>query len=231
MPSRGRRKPTVRRIPLTDLVARPDHANVLTARKRTALGEHIARHGWYPALIVRPHPDLPGKYEILDGHHRKEILDSQGASSARCEVWPAADGDADVLVATLNDLRGRPDGKRRARQVRAMVSRFGRETAAARLGITTRALDQQLAPLTPPRREEGPPALDLEAVVFHLSGDEAKLLRRALRAAGAGRLRRGEALMEVVRRGIGAAGRPKSRKPMPGCPSRTARRNCHRSRQ
>jgi ParB-like chromosome segregation protein Spo0J len=200
MPSRNRRAPRTRRIPLRDLLSRPARANVLGARARRALTGQISRHGWYPPLIVRPHPRRKGKYEILDGHCRKEILLSLGRTTARCEVWPAGDVQARELAATLNRLRGRAETRRRAREVRALVSHFGREDAAARLGITPKALQQQLAALTAPRPVSQQPDLDLHAVVFHVSAAEAEMLQRALRRIGGGTLKRREALMEIVRR-------------------------------
>ncbi|MGB2822395.1 MAG: ParB/RepB/Spo0J family partition protein [Phycisphaerae bacterium] len=198
MSARKHPQPIGRRLALADLIARRDRATVLPRRARKALGEHISRHGCYPALIVRPHPRRAGKFEILDGHHRAEILRSLGAKTARCEVWPIDSDDASVVAATLNRLRGRQDVKRHAGQVGRLVRRFGPEGAAARLGITPRALRQQLAPADEPRRREPPPALDLQAVVFHLSAEETRKLSETLDNAGRRTIGRAKALMKAI---------------------------------
>ena len=200
MPSKTHRRPETRRLALCDLVSRHDRSNVLTGRVRQALAQHIRERGCYPPLIVRALPARPGKYEILDGRHRAEVLRALGETTARCEVWPVADDDAELLAVTLNRLHGRDDTRRRARQVGRLVRRLGRAQAARALGVTPRALEQQLAPSRPPRQQDAAGALDLQAVVFHLSSRQAELLRRTLGATGRGRLGRGEALMRALRR-------------------------------
>jgi hypothetical protein len=199
MSSRRHPQPVSRRLPLADLVWRGDGGSVLPARARKALRSHIGRHGCYPALIVRPHPRREGKFEVLDGHHRAEILRDLGEETARCEVWPIDSAEAGVVAATLNHLRGRQDVKRRAGQVRRLVRRFGPEGAAAWLGITPAALRQQLAPAGAPGRREAPSPLDLQPVVFHLSAEQVRHLRHALENAGRRRLGRAKALMKAIR--------------------------------
>jgi len=184
---------------LSDLIARRDRATVLANRARQALTDHISRRGCYPPLIVRRHPSRPGKYEILDGHHRAEILRALGETTARCEVWAVDSDEAGVLTATLNRLRGRADVKRQARQVRHLLRRWGPRRAAAGLGITPTALKRQLAAGNAPRRAEPGEGLDLRPVVFHLSSPQERSLRKALDRAGRGRLGRARALMHALR--------------------------------
>ncbi|HUS91119.1 MAG TPA: ParB/RepB/Spo0J family partition protein [Phycisphaerae bacterium] len=205
MASNRPRRPVSRRVPLADLVARRDRATVLSPRARRALAGQIAEHGCYAPLIVRPHPRRPGKYEILDGHHRAEVLRELGRKTARCEVWPVGQEHAAEAAATLNRLRGRQDARRVAAQARHLVRRHGEQSTAARLGITPRALRQQLAAGGPPRRG-GREALDLHPVVFHLSRSDMAHLREALRTAEGGRLPRGAALMRAIGRSPGRPG-------------------------
>jgi hypothetical protein len=200
MPARRTRRPVARRIPLSDLLPRADRATVLPARARKALADQIARHGCYPALIVRAHPRRAGKYEILDGHHRAEILRGLGEDAARCEVWPVMGDDVDVVAATLNRLRGRQGVRQRGRQVRGLVRKLGRQGAATALGLTPRGLRQQLDVARSPVRREAAEGLDLEPVVFHLSRRQAADLREALRRAGGDRLPRGQALVRALER-------------------------------
>ncbi|MEP7027686.1 MAG: ParB/RepB/Spo0J family partition protein, partial [Candidatus Eisenbacteria bacterium] len=61
-------------MPIEHLVPHPLNANVLPDDLREKLAAHIRSTGRYPHLIVRPHPSEPGKFQILDGHHRLLVL-------------------------------------------------------------------------------------------------------------------------------------------------------------
>ncbi|HUU57984.1 MAG TPA: ParB/RepB/Spo0J family partition protein, partial [Phycisphaerae bacterium] len=173
MAAKPTRQPPTKMLPLHDLIPRADQANVMIQRTRNALVRHIAASGRYPALVVRAHPRRSGKYEILDGSVRAEILRTLGANKARCEIWEVADPEALILSGTLNELRGRADARRRAPRTRRIVRRLGLAGALAALGLTPAALRQQFALLHPKRPELGSPALDLTPVVFHVSPDDA----------------------------------------------------------
>ena len=47
------------------------NANVCPSAIMDKIKGHIAQSGFCPALLVRPHPQQPGQYVIVDGHHRK----------------------------------------------------------------------------------------------------------------------------------------------------------------
>ncbi|MGI9012966.1 MAG: ParB/RepB/Spo0J family partition protein [Phycisphaerales bacterium] len=106
-------------IPIEYLRSNPSNANRMSPRDLDALERHISGSGLYPALIVRPHPTEADRFEVLDGHHRMMVLQRLGHDTARCDVWNVADGDdddagAEVLLLTLNQLRGCDDPHRRA---------------------------------------------------------------------------------------------------------------------
>src|SRR4030095_9435112 len=103
-----------RMVPLDDLRAHPLNSNVMSEDLREKLKAHIRRTGRYPFLVVRPHPEEPGKYQVLDGHHRVEILRSLGHTNAGCDVWEVNDREAKLLLATLNRLQGQDIPIRRA---------------------------------------------------------------------------------------------------------------------
>ncbi len=75
-----------RMVPLDDLRPHPLNANVMPEDLREKLAAHINRTGRYPFLVVRPHPEEPGKYQVLDGHHRVAVLRELGftRSPLRC---------------------------------------------------------------------------------------------------------------------------------------------------
>lgn len=199
MSGTGKAKPTTKMLPLCDLVPRADRANVLSRRTSQALAGHISRSGRYPALIVRPDPKREGKYEILDGCGRAEVLRGLGLARARCEVWPVGAEEASILAATLNQLRGRPSAIRRARKTRRLVRQLGAAGALAALAMTPAALRQQFTLLGPPEPTQDPRPLDLQPLVFHLSADKLAFVERKLRAFTSTGDRRGDALLKALR--------------------------------
>jgi len=200
MQTAARPKPRPRRIALSDLRPRPGHPYSMSPRILKSLLKNIGRGGLYPPLIVRPHTRLEGKFEILDGHRRADVLGRLGVHEARCEVWPAADDEAELYAFTLNHLRGRADPKRRARQLRRIIRRMGVPEARELLALTPAAVRQQLCALQRPQEtSDGVRPLDLRPVVFHLPPDDAKLLDRTLRRLAPAARRRSEALLAVLR--------------------------------
>jgi hypothetical protein len=96
----------IRQIELPRLVPHPANANVMPAATMDKLRRHIERTGRYEPLVVRPHPARAGDFELINGHHRKEILESLGYTHGACVVWEMSDGEALLLLATVNRLSG-----------------------------------------------------------------------------------------------------------------------------
>ena len=113
-----------RQIPLDDLVPHPLNSNVMPPEYREKLLAHIRRTGRYPFLVVRPHPTEPGKYQVLDGHHRIGVLRELGHSEARCDVWDVDDREAKLLLATLNRLEGQDQPLRRAQLLHELLGEW-----------------------------------------------------------------------------------------------------------
>ena len=130
-------------VPIEDLVPHPLNSNVLAEDLREKLKTHIRRTGRYPFLVVRPHPDQPGRFQVLDGHHRLSILRELGHSEARCDVWAVDDREARLLLATLNRLAGQDVPIRRAELVHELLADTSVDDLAGLLPET----DKQLAEL------------------------------------------------------------------------------------
>ena len=103
------------------LVSHPGNANVMSAEFLEKLKGHIARSGRYPALVVRSlgnsqgFQDQTDKLQILDGHHRLIVLKELAHKKVRVDNWgDLTDGQAQLLVATLNRLQGQDDPDKRA---------------------------------------------------------------------------------------------------------------------
>lgn len=173
-------------IPLDQLRARSDNANVMPDELLTKLVRHIERTDRYPHLIVRPAAERGqgevGRYEILDGHHRAAALRRLGRATARCEVWDVDDDEALVLLATLNRLQGRDDVLKRADLLEALRERLGEHRLPEWLPEDAQRIERLRQTRLPPP----PPAPSIaaghspEAITFFLTGPQARRLKERL---------------------------------------------------
>ena len=97
----------IRCIRLDRLVPHADNANRMSRANLAKLVRHIERTGHYEPLVVRPHPDQRGRFQIINGNHRCEALRQLGHETAQTVVWKVDDEQTDILLATLNRLGGR----------------------------------------------------------------------------------------------------------------------------
>jgi ParB-like chromosome segregation protein Spo0J len=188
---------TMMDIELNRLRPHPDNPNVMPEPLLAKLIRHIEQAGDYPALIVRPHPDEDGAYQVLDGRHRLEALRRLKRAHARCDVWDVDDDRARLLLLTLNRLQGADDPLRRARLLKELDQSMG-IAALTKLIPDDAAKVKRMIELTePPPPLAAAPALDAmpQAVTFFLTGAQKERLDRRLRAV---RPNRSEALIELL---------------------------------
>jgi ParB family transcriptional regulator, chromosome partitioning protein len=109
-----------------------------------------ANEGLFEPLLVEPHPDLPGKYRIIDGDRRwtnSMALVQRGKEQYRhipVEVTDRTLTDEERLRAWIYIHRQRKEWDAREKEMVAysLVDLVGRATAANILGITVRELDK-----------------------------------------------------------------------------------------
>ncbi len=109
-----------------------------------------ANGGLFEPLLVEPHPDLPGKFRIIDGDRRwtnSQALVEQGKSEYRqvpIEVTDRTLSEEDRLRVWIYIHRQRKewDAKEKEMVAYRLVDLMGRATAANILGITVRELDK-----------------------------------------------------------------------------------------
>lgn len=109
-----------------------------------------ANGGLFEPLLVEPHPDLPGKYRIIDGDRRwtnSRALIDQGKDEYRLmpiEVTDRTLSEEDRLRVWIYIHRQRKEWDAREKEMVAyqLVRMMGRASAANILGITVRELDK-----------------------------------------------------------------------------------------
>lgn len=162
-----------KRVPLDLLVAHPLNSNVMPDDLREKLKAHIKRTGRYPFLVVRPHPEEAGKYQVLDGHHRVQVLRDLGHTDARCDIWEVNDREAKLLLATLNRLQGQDLPIRRAALLHELLGEMNLEDLAGLLPESDKQIEELHALLEFPAEEV--------AALLEAEGEEAeKVLPRVI---------------------------------------------------
>jgi ParB family chromosome partitioning protein len=109
-----------------------------------------ANEGLFEPLLVEPHPNLPGKFRIIDGERRwtnSRILASQGREQYRelpVEVTNRTLTDDERLRVWIYIHRQRKEWDAREKEMVAyrLVDLVGRASAANILGISLRELDK-----------------------------------------------------------------------------------------
>ncbi|WP_432798367.1 ParB N-terminal domain-containing protein [Poriferisphaera sp. WC338] len=190
-------------IDLAALVAHPMNCNELVGERYEKLKGHVERTGRYPPIIVRPlkedGQDVCEEYEILDGHHRVQVLRDLDERVALCVVWEVDDDEAMMLLATLNRLVGEDDVKKRGELLAIL-----RERSDGNLDVFAKLVPEgreRLEKLLDVARGEvkvraSRAAADLPVSVhFFLKQEEKALLDKRLNEIGGARE---EALMKLV---------------------------------
>jgi ParB-like chromosome segregation protein Spo0J len=201
-----------RTVPLDDLVAHPLNSNVMSPELQEKLRVNIQRTGRYPFLVVRPHPDQTGKFQVLDGHHRVAILRELGHRETRVDVWEVDNREAKLLLATLNRLQGQDQPLRRAELIHELLGEMSVDDLAGLLPETDKQLEELHALLEFPADEIAhfleEQAAEAEKVLprvltFVVTPEQEEIIERAVEAASdgtPGRDRKARGLANLARR-------------------------------
>ena len=176
----------VTEIDIGRILPHPENSNRMDRKTLSKLRRHIEGTGRYEFLIVRPHPAEEGMFQLINGHHRLQVLKALGHTKARCVIWEVDDDQTRLYLATLNRLSGEDIPERRALLVGSLLESFELDDLA---GLLPESQDQiaelerlarvhldDLAP-QPPAAVAGGPQVILE---FFLSRDGAKQVNLAL---------------------------------------------------
>lgn len=178
----------VQSIALDKLVAHPDNPNRMSKAKFAKLIRNIERTGRYEPLVVRPCPQEPEFFQIINGHHRWRALKELGYKTAEALVWDVNDQDTDILLATLNRLGGLDVlDKKLALLKRLNKSAFnGRTAKLAKLLPQTSSQIKRLTELAISdcrKAVENRKSQILNPLVFFLNDKQQEIVAKALSAA------------------------------------------------
>ncbi len=198
------------RVPLDRLRPDPANANVMDEERLEKLAANIRHERDYPPLVMRPHPEEAGCYQILDGHQRWQVLKHLRHEDALCYVWPCDDHSALVLLATLNRLEGQDDPLKRAELLRELAELASPDElaqllpeSAALIRQSLDLLDLNLEELLADLERQTDGETNLRAITFVVSPEDERVIEEAVQQVAAGlegTNRRGRALALIARR-------------------------------
>lgn len=132
-------------IALNKLHPDPRNANVCHPDVMDKLKAHIQRTEFCPMLLVRAHPQLDGEFMILDGHHRKLVIEALGWTRVACQVKEMSEEESGLLLLTLNRLRGVDSPRKRAELMEALLPTWNVNDLALLLPETSGEIEGLLA--------------------------------------------------------------------------------------
>jgi len=173
-------------IPLTKLHDHPQNPNIMNSDLIKKLKSHIQQTGNYEPLIVRTHPELPDSYQLLNGHHRRKVLQQLNYTNAHCIVWNVNDDQALMLLATLNRLTGQDHPARRAQLIAQLTQTLDKQELLKKLPDQPHHLDKLLALNIPPKPAPPEKIANLpQALTFFVTKQQKTIIENALKQIAA----------------------------------------------
>jgi len=174
---------SIKSIPMEKLIAHPDNPNRMSKSNFTKLVRNIARSGRYEPIVVRPHPQRAGCYQIINGHHRCEALAKLGHKQVDAVVWDIDDEQTDILLATLNRLGGSDELTKKLK----LLERLNKNIASERLAKLIPYTRSQIERLTNLKRPAVPVRTNAKAfanpMVFFVNDMQERMIKEALSLA------------------------------------------------
>jgi hypothetical protein len=108
-----------------------NHVHEATMKR---IANSVREFGIVENNVVRPHPEFPGKYEVLSGNHRLTIYKRFRVKKVPCRVVDVDDAMARVLAQMLNRERGVDDPQKLAALMDEITAALPRDRVDEFLG-------------------------------------------------------------------------------------------------
>lgn len=178
-------KSKIRHIPLDKLIPHPENPNRMGRANFGKLMRHIKQTEYYEPLVVRPHPERRGCFQIINGHHRCEALRKLGHTTAQAVVWNVSDEQTDILLATLNRLGGRDILDRKLAILRRLTAKHRCHELAKLLPQTKGQLERLTGRVPLTRTQQQKAKAFALPLVFFVSAAQQKAIEEAVNQAAA----------------------------------------------
>ena len=96
----------IRMVGIDDIEGNKWNPNSMEAEFFEALTTEVKANGMPQPILVRPHPEKEGKFEIVDGEHRWKSSKIAGKKRIAVVVVPYTETEAKVRTLAMNGLRG-----------------------------------------------------------------------------------------------------------------------------
>jgi hypothetical protein len=174
----------IRSIRLDKLVAHPGNPNQQSGVVFGKLVRNIKRTGRYEPILVRPHLQRRGYFQIINGEHRCKALTKLGYKTADCIVWDIDDEQTYILLATLNRLVGTDKLDKKLSLMRRLNKKMKSNELARLLPQTSKQIEQ-LINLKMPRMSIETNVKSLSSpMVFFVNEAQQETIEKALSLAG-----------------------------------------------
>lgn len=127
---------TLQAIKITDIVPNDYNPNVVDDAKMLQLKKSIIRDGYIQPIVVRPHPEMPGIFVVVDGEHRWTVLKELNYDVIECVVVDREEPEAMIETVNMNNLRGSFDNFRLAEVILSLSQRYSEEELTDLLGYS-----------------------------------------------------------------------------------------------
>ncbi|TET36698.1 MAG: hypothetical protein E3J72_08045 [Planctomycetota bacterium] len=171
----------IQTIETTKLHENPWNPNRLEGAKLDALRKMISEKGFVQPLVVRPHPDRDGEFEILDGAHRFRVMKELGKQEIECVVVSDEGKDAVLRTLAMNRLRGSEDPLALARTIADAA--FKDKELCAYLAFEENEIAVMQELLSPPPEPDLTPEEIFSLLDFFLTVNEADYVKGILAQA------------------------------------------------
>lgn len=145
-------------IPVENLIPDEDNPNEMDEATFDALIEEIREEGFDEPILVRPHPEEEGKYQIGSGHHRTKAAMALGMQELPAIVKNWNDRQLKVALTKRNVLRGNINKTKLARLYQDLAKGKDAVQVQRELGFTNQkqfeAMIEQVSANLPPKQKK-----------------------------------------------------------------------------